>query len=61
MPTRFRPYQPKQMLMLPPDLREWVPDTWLIKSVSWWMGWSWERFTGRMKRTAGATRPMSRG
>ena len=26
MGTRFRPYQPKQLLMLPPDLREWVPE-----------------------------------
>ena len=26
MPTRFRPYQPKQLLMLPPDLGEWVPE-----------------------------------
>ena len=23
MGTRFRPYQPKQLLMLPPDLGEW--------------------------------------
>ena len=25
MGTRFRPYQPDQMLLLPQDLREWVP------------------------------------
>ena len=34
MPTRFRPYQPKQMLMLPPDLREWVPEGHLAHQVS---------------------------
>ena len=26
MGTRFRPYQPKQLLLLSPDLREWVPE-----------------------------------
>ena len=34
MPTRFRPYQPKQLLMLPPDLREWVPEGHLAHQVS---------------------------
>ena len=26
MGTRVRPYQPKEMLLLSPDLREWVPE-----------------------------------
>ena len=26
MGTTFRPYQPDQMLLLPQDLREWVPE-----------------------------------
>ena len=34
MPTRFRPYQPKQLLMLPPDLGEWVPEGHLAHQVS---------------------------
>ena len=34
MGTRFRPYQPKQLLMLPPDLREWVPEGHLAHQVS---------------------------
>ena len=34
MPTRFRPYQPKQMLLLSPDLREWVPEGHLAHQVS---------------------------
>ena len=25
MPTRFRPYQPDQGLLLPPDMRDWLP------------------------------------
>ena len=34
MGTRFRPYQPKQMLLLSPDLREWVPEGHLAHQVS---------------------------
>ncbi len=34
MPTRFRPYQPKQMLVLFPDLREWVGEGHLAHQVS---------------------------
>ena len=34
MPTRFRPYQPKQMLLLSPDLREWVGEGHLAHQVS---------------------------
>ena len=34
MPTRFRPYQPKQMLLLSPDLRGWVPEGHLAHQVS---------------------------
>ena len=34
MPTRFRPYQPKQMLLLSPDLRKWVPEGHLAHQVS---------------------------
>ena len=34
MPTGFRPYQPKQMLLLSPDLREWVSEGHLAHQVS---------------------------
>ena len=34
MPTRFRPYQPDQTLLLPPDLREWLPEDHLAFHVS---------------------------
>ena len=34
MGTRFRPYQPKQMLLLSPNLREWVPEGHLAHQVS---------------------------
>ncbi len=34
MGTTFRPYQPDQILMLPPDLREWVPEGHLAHHVS---------------------------
>ena len=33
MGTTFRPYQPDQILMLPPDLREWVPEGHLAHHV----------------------------
>ena len=34
MGTTFRPYQPDQVLMLPPDLREWVSEGHLAHHVS---------------------------
>ena len=34
MGTRFRPYQPDQMLLLPQDLREWVPEGHVAHHVS---------------------------
>jgi transposase len=34
MGTTFRPYHPDQILMLPPDLREWVPEGHLAHHVS---------------------------
>jgi transposase len=36
MPTdkRFRPYQPAQLLLLPPDLREWLPEDHLAYFIS---------------------------
>ena len=34
MGTRFRPYHPDQVLMMPPDLREWVPENHLAHHVS---------------------------
>ena len=31
MSTTFRPYAPDQMLLLPADMREWLPEaTWRI-------------------------------
>ena len=31
MSTAFRPYLPEQLLLLPPDVREWLPRvTWRI-------------------------------
>ena len=37
MGTTFRPYQPDQMLLLPQDLREWVPEGHL--ALTWWTPW----------------------
>ena len=34
MPTTYRPYQPEQPLLLPPDLQEWVPPGHLGHHVS---------------------------
>ena len=34
MPTTYRPYQPDQPLLLPPDLQEWVPPGHLAHHVS---------------------------
>ncbi len=34
MGTTFRPYDPEQMLLLPPDLREWVSEGHLAQHVS---------------------------
>ena len=34
MPTTFRPYQPDQTLLLPPSLREWLPEGHLADHVS---------------------------
>ncbi len=34
MPTTFRPYQPDQGLLLPPDLRDWLPEGHLAHHVS---------------------------
>ncbi len=34
MPTTFRPYQPDQMLLMPPKLRDWVPPSHLAHHVS---------------------------
>ena len=34
MSTTFRPYEPDQMLLLPADLREWLPEGHLAHHVS---------------------------
>ena len=34
MPTRFRAYQPDQILLLPPKLKDWVPEGHLAHQVS---------------------------
>ena len=34
MPTTFRPYRPKQKLLLPPNLRDWLPEGHLAHHVS---------------------------
>jgi transposase len=34
MPTSFRPYQPDQMLLLPPSLRDWLPPDHLAYFIS---------------------------
>ena len=28
--TQFRPFQPGQMLLLPPDMRDWLPEDHLV-------------------------------
>lgn len=34
MPTSFRPYAPDQDLLLPPSLREWLPEGHLAYFIS---------------------------
>ncbi len=34
MPTTFRPYHPKQKLLLPPDLGDWSPEGHMTYHVS---------------------------
>ena len=34
MSTTFRPYSPDQSLLLPPDVREWLPEGHLAHHVS---------------------------
>ena len=34
MPTRFRAYQPDQILLMPPKVRDWVPEGHLAHQVS---------------------------
>lgn len=34
MPTSYRPYNPDQLLLLPPSLREWLPESHLVHFVS---------------------------
>ena len=34
MKTRFRPYSLDQILLLPPDLRDWLPDDHLALFIS---------------------------
>ena len=34
MPTTFRPYEPDQSLLLPPDLRDWLPEGHLAHHIS---------------------------
>ena len=34
MPTTFRPYEPNQNMLLPPDLRDWLPEGHLAHHVS---------------------------
>ena len=31
--TRFKPYQPNQLFLLPPDMKEWLPDDHLVYFV----------------------------
>lgn len=58
MGTTFRPYQPKQTLLLPPDLREWVPEGHLVHQVSELVdGLVVGASTSLMVRMVGATRP----
>ena len=41
MPTTFRPYQPDQLLLLSPHLREWLPAGHLsITSATWSKHWT---------------------
>ncbi len=63
MGTTFRPYDPEQMLLLPPDLREWVPEGHLAHHVSDLAdAVELSAFYGRgTGGTGGATRRTTRG
>ena len=41
MPTTFRPYEPDQGMLLPPDLRDWLPEGHLAHRIAiWWTVWT---------------------
>ena len=61
MSTTFRPYQPDQLLLLAPDLQEWLPAGHLAHHVAIWLIlWSWARSTRRTRVTVGAIRRTNR-
>ena len=51
-PTRFREYDPNQLMLLPPDLRDWLPRHHVRPTSSWmslanWIcRWSTDRMMG---------------
>jgi hypothetical protein len=41
MAKTFRPYEPDQMLLMPPSLADWVPEDHLAgSSATWWTPWT---------------------
>ena len=62
MSTTFRPYAPDQSLLLPPDVREWLPEGHLAHHISDLVDdLDLTAFTRRTRETAAATRRMSPG
>ena len=62
MATTFRPYEPDQMLLLAPDVREWLPERHFAHHVSDLVDrLDLTAFTRPMKAMVGATRRMSLG
>ena len=62
MPTRFRPYHPDLGLLLPSDMRDWLPEGNLAHHVSNLVdGLDIRRFTPRTRATGVAGRRTSRG
>ena len=58
MPTTFRSYEPDQLMLLPPDMREWLPADDLAHHVSELVD---RRSMLPMRGTGGAMRRTSLG
>ena len=62
MSTTFRPYVPEQSLLLPPDVREWLPEGHLAHHISDLVdGLDLTAFYAPYEGTVGATRRTSLG
>jgi len=62
MPKVYRAYLPEQDLLLPPSLRDWLPEGHLAYYVSDVVDhWIYRQFTRCMRRRCAGNLPMTRG